>query len=121
MFEEGLIIKRLLLLLLAGLLVLTLLGCTASEKEEETSFTGTILEKTESGLLVEPKEGSAELNSADKISVSLKDAVLLNSQGEEISLDDFEVGKEVEITYTGGIAESYPAQIHNCLKVKLLD
>lgn len=103
MFEEGLIIKRLLLLLLAGLLVLTLLGCTASEKEEETSFTGTILEKTESGLLVEPKEGSAELNSADKISVSLKDAVLLNSQGEEISLMILKSVKKLRLLIPAGL------------------
>jgi hypothetical protein len=61
------------------------------------------------------------LRSADRITVSLKDAEILNSENEEITADELEPGKQVEIAYSGGIAESYPAQIQGCYRVKLLD
>lgn len=50
---------------------LVLIGCGGIEEKYETSFIGTVLENNESSLLVEPKEGSDELKSADKISVSI--------------------------------------------------
>jgi hypothetical protein len=47
--------------------------------------------------------------------------VLLNSQDIEIAADDIAIGKQVEIAYDGTIAESYPAQINQCSRVRLLD
>lgn len=51
--------------------------------------------------LVTPVEGSSELRSADKISVSIKTD----------SASDYKPGDLLRITYDGMIAESYPAQI----------
>ncbi len=72
-------------------------------------------------MLVEPEEGSDELRSADKISVSIAEATLLDSKEQEIAVDDITVGDKVEIVYNGMIAESYPAQINKCYKVKVLN
>lgn len=65
-------------------------------------FNGTILEINGDTVLVAPLEGETELQSADKISFSKKDL-------EEI---EAKVGSLVQVTYTGGIMESYPAQIN---------
>lgn len=65
-------------------------------------FVATVLELNSSSALVQPVNGESELASADKIYFSTS------------GLDDIgaEVGSEVEISYKGGIMESYPAQIH---------
>jgi hypothetical protein len=96
-------------------------GCSNSEKADEYIFIATVLENNETHLLVEPEEGSAELSSADKIMVSVRDATLLNSQGSEIIIGDIKTGNKVEIAYNGEIAESYPAQVNKCYRVRILD
>ena len=72
------------------------------EDKAENSFIATVLEINGSGVVVQPVTGSAMLNSSDRISFSIAGL-------EKI---DAEVGSVVQITYTGGIMESYPAQIH---------
>ena len=72
------------------------------EDEVEFSFIATVLEINDSSVLVEPVEGEDELHSSDEITFSTK-----NLQNIEI-----EVGSVVQINYTGGIMESYPARIN---------
>ena len=98
-----------------------LVGCSGLKEKYETAFAAIVLETGESYLLVEPEEGSDELRSADKISVSIAEATLLDSKEQEIAVDDITVGDKVEIVYNGMIAESYPAQINKCYKVKVLN
>ena len=66
------------------------------------SFIATVLEFSGDTVLVQPAEGEYELQSCDRISFSIAD------------LEDIEAlaGTLVEVTYTRGIMESYPAQIH---------
>ncbi len=112
--------KKCVIFIVCALLVLGILtGCGNSKDKDGTSFTATVLGKDENSLMVEPEEGSSELSSADKISVSLGDAVLVNSEGEEITIEDIEVGDKIQIFYDGAIAESYPAQIFGCYRVVL--
>mgnify|MGYP001283592478 CR=1 FL=1 len=101
--------------------LMVLVSCNNAENKEEVSFVATVLEINDSSLLVEPVEGSDELRSADKISVSTANAKILDSQDNEITIGDIVVGDKVEIVYDGVIAESYPAQIHKCYKVKVLE
>ncbi|MFY9177393.1 MAG: DUF3221 domain-containing protein [Caldicoprobacterales bacterium] len=101
-------------------IVLLFLGCNDSSKKEETSFNAIILENGQSFLLVEPEAGSSELSSADKISISLGKVALVNVNGDEISVDEIKEGDRVQVFYDGKIAESYPAQIHNCNKIVLM-
>lgn len=75
--------------------------CILEEENIEYSFLATILEINGNSVLVEPAVGEPELRSSDKISFGTEDL-------ENI---DVEVGSVVEITYTGKIMESYPAQI----------
>ena len=66
------------------------------------SFIATVLEINGNSVLVEPAEEEPERHSSDKISFSIGDL-------ENI---DVKVGSIVQISYTGGIMESYPAQIN---------
>ena len=68
------------------------------------TFQATIIEVNSDTIIVEPVDGSSELNSADKFSIS-------NDENLEL-----QVGNLLEITYNGDIMESYPAQlgeVHN--------
>ena len=78
------------------------------EQEVVHKFVATILELDSSSALVQPVEGEDELSSADKIHLGIADLGDIGAQ----------VGSEVEIYYTGGIMESYPAQI-NAVKWEL--
>ena len=59
-------------------------------------------------MLVTPVEGSAELNSSDSFCVSIEHM--------SASLDP-EVGDIVEITYNGGIQETYPASLEDVISI----
>ena len=72
------------------------------EQEVVHKFIATILELDSSSALVQPVEGEDELSSADKIHLGIANLGDIGAQ----------VGSEVEIYYTGGIMESYPAQIN---------
>lgn len=61
----------------------------------------TIIELGENNVVVEPCVGQRERNSSDRISFGIGELEKINVQ----------VGSLVEISYTGGIMESYPAQI----------
>lgn len=65
-------------------------------------FVATVLELNENSALVEPVEGEWERLSCDKISLNIAQLTPIGAR----------VGSDVEIYYTGGIMESYPAQIH---------
>lgn len=101
--------KKLIPLLLSLVFVLTLIGCTS---EDKATFQATILEIQDGYYLVEPVEGSTELNSADQITVPM---VNINPSQEP------EVGDTLEIVYDGTIAESYPAQINTVYSISVVE
>ena len=101
--------KKLIPLLLSLAFVLTLIGCTS---EDKATFQATILEIEDGYYLVEPVEGSMELNSADRIMVPM---VNINPSQEP------EVGDTLEIVYDGTIAESYPAQINTVYSISVVE
>ncbi len=103
--------KKLITLMLALMCILVLTGCQNLPVENDTppgvlpndgnvTFIAQVLEVHSGSYLVQPVEGSAELNSADKITVPAQEGV--NAQ----------VGDYIKITYDGQLMESYPAQIH---------
>ncbi len=109
------------ILLTLLLIVLTLTACgTAQTADPDTPpdssaqtpatsiFEATVIEAAEHTILVEPVPGSAELNSADRISVPLRDDMT------------FQTGDLVEITYNGEIMESYPAQLGEVHEITLI-
>lgn len=65
-------------------------------------FVATVIELDTVCALVQPVQGEDELRSSDRIVIAIKDLGDIGAK----------VGSTVEITYTGGIMESYPAQIH---------
>lgn len=73
-------------------------------------FVATVVEMNGSSVLVQPVEGEGALRSSDQIRLSI---TKLGDIGAE-------VGSTVEISYTGGIMESYPAQI-NAVQWQLTD
>ncbi len=79
-------------------------------------FQAEIVEINDSRMVVEPVEGSSELNSADRIvifSTSVK-----SSAG---TLAEPKVGDLVEIEHNGTIMESYPAQLGEVYGITLLE
>ena len=69
---------------------------------EQHSFIGTVLEETTEYMLVEPNADEEERKSSDKIRINYG-----------IDHNDYlyGVGRKVIVNYTGGIKETYPAQI----------
>ncbi|HKM02035.1 MAG TPA: DUF3221 domain-containing protein, partial [Sedimentibacter sp.] len=79
----------------------------SDENIETVSFNAVVIENNGNSILVNPEEGSTELNSSDKIVVRVPvDNATLKD------LSEFTEGKKVKITYDGMIMESYPAQIN---------
>lgn len=78
------------------------------EREVVHRFVARVLELDAATALVQPVEGEEELQSSNKIAVNITQLGDIGAQ----------VGSEVEIYYTGGIMESYPAQI-NAVKWEL--
>lgn len=86
-----------------------------------TSFQAVILEVSakEEWCLVEPVEGSRELDSADRIEISL-----FNDLPAAVAYDiahEAKAGDIVEITYEGGILETYPAQLEDVCNIEIIE
>lgn len=80
--------------------------------DETATFQATILEIQDGYYLVEPVEGSAELKSADQITIPM---INIEPPPEP------EVGDVLEIEYDGSIAESYPAQITKVYSIRVAE
>lgn len=111
--------KRQLLLILTMSLILLAAACGTSSGgeskvggDETVTFQATIIEIQDDCYLVEPVEGSAELNSADRITIPMTNM--------EPSPEP-EVGDGLEIEYDGSIAESYPAQITKVYSIRVTE
>lgn len=83
----------------------------SSKTNNRATFQATILEIHDNYYLVEPVEGSIELNSANQITVSINNINVSPKPN---------VGDILEIVYDGAIAESYPAQITNVYNIRVL-
>lgn len=103
--------KKIFAIILALACIMALAGCQSLPVDNDTppgvfpsdgnvTFVAQVLEVHAGSYLIQPVEGSAELNSADKITVPAQDGV--NAQ----------VGDYIKVTYDGQLMESYPAQIH---------
>lgn len=111
--------KKQLLLILTLSFSLALAACGTSDSEKlemdgngTATFQATILEIYDGYYLIEPVEGSIELNSADRITVPMEN---MNPSPEP------KVGDVLEIEYDGSIAESYPAQITNVYSISVVE
>ena len=109
--------KRIWAWVLAGLAVLGLCGCGARQEAEapETpdtrAFEATVLAVEEGYLLVQPKEGTPEAKSADRIQVPIP---------AEHSWPLPRAKDLVTVYYGGDIMESYPARLHTVFRVEIL-
>lgn len=64
-----------------------------------------------STILVTPAKDSIELKSSDRIAVTVADDAIKGLDGNSIDRQELKPGDLVRISYSGGIRESYPAQI----------
>lgn len=71
-------------------------------------FQATVLEATDTYILVEPVAGSVELSSSDQISLSNEEGIALQA------------GDVVEIEYDGSIMETYPAQLGKVYSIRVV-
>lgn len=79
--------------------------------EANSVFQAEILEVHNGYYLVKPVEGSWELNSADRIEVSIRNAH---------PSPEPEIGDVIEIEYSGEILETYPARIADVYGIKII-
>ena len=79
-----------------------------SERLENQSFYGTVIESKQDYTIVEPREGETIRKSADKISISL-------GKNNDVI---YAIGTNVKVTYTGSIMETYPAQV-NAINIEI--
>lgn len=102
------------LLIFAFIIIAVVNKLIINNDEEKVSFNATVLENNGNSILVEPEEGSSELNSSDKI------VVRVNGENNALkNLSEFAESSKVKITYDGMIMESYPAQI-NAYNIELI-
>ena len=87
-----------------------------NDSYHKPNFTGTVTEIFDKTIMVsvDEGEGEEELNSSDKIIVSLD----VKSKD---SKTHFTVGDRVNVFYDGVIAESYPAQINTVYEILLVN
>ena len=105
--------RKYIALVLALTCVLCLIGCSTKDEviEKQSEFEATVLEVTDHYLLVEPIEGSIELNSSDEIKVGLQD---------KTSWPIPQVGEMVRVVYDWLIQETDPARIPNPYRVEII-
>ena len=103
--------KKIFYILITLAVLFSFTACNG-KTDNTATFQAIILEIHDEYYLVEPVEGSAELNSADQITVPMTS---MNDSSEP------EVGDILEIEYDCVIAESYPAQITNVYSVSVAE
>lgn len=106
--------KRITMLLLLTLILLTACARTMDNIADQPNFAGIVEEVKSNSILVRVNEDEEEMRSSDLISVSLDVEI-------EDSRRDFNIGDEVRVYYDGMIAESYPAQANNVYAIELVD
>ena len=91
------------------MLAMGLMACNS--ESNQATFEAAVLEADADYLLVEPVDGSVELNSADRIAISIRDAKLIGIP---------KVDSLIRIVYGGTIQESYPAQIDGVESIEVI-
>lgn len=89
--------------------------------ENCVTFYATITERVDEDSFIVTGLGINGVNFRGDFVLSAGSDTLLGWQGGKISLEDFQVGDRVAITFTGGVRESYPGQIVKTLRLELLD
>lgn len=84
------------------------------------SFTGTIESVDGSTVTVVPDEGESVRSSADKITLSLDTAELVDESGAAVRADDVKNFAKAKVYYKDGIREKYPASV-DAQRVVLID
>lgn len=82
-----------------------------STSEKAAVFTATITEVEDKTVLVTPEEGAEELKSSDSFRLTVKDMPASYEP---------QVGDVLEITYSGGISEIYPAELEGIKTVTVV-
>ncbi len=85
-----------------------------------TTFYATITEIYDHSILVEGLEVN-DINSRGAFDLSTNDNTVYEWRYTPLSRSELEVGDTISVTYTGAVLETYPAQIHEVLKIQLLD
>ena len=103
--------KKILICTAVLILAAALISC-GKKKTEEFTFRATIAELQDGSMLVTPVEGSEELRSSDSFRVNIENMP---------SSPEPEVGDIVEITYDGGIQETYPAGLDHVFSIVVVE
>ncbi len=100
------------LICIAVLIIAAALISCGKKKTEEFTFRAAITEIQNGSMLVTPVEGSDELRSSDSFRVNIENMP---------SSPEPEVGDIVEITYDGGVQETYPAGLDHIFSIVVVE
>ncbi len=103
--------KKVLICFAVMLFAAAMMSC-GKKKTEEFTFRAVITEIKNGSMLVTPVEGSDELRSSDSFRVTIENMP---------SSPEPEVGDIVEITYDGGIQETYPAGLDHVFNIVVVE
>lgn len=84
------------------------------------TFQAVICDIHTSSFLVEGIKTN-DINYRGKFDLFISDETQLKWHSTDISFSDFDAGDYVNVTFTGSVAESYPAQISDVIRIELLD
>lgn len=87
---------------------------------ETVTFYATITTISEYSILVEGLEVN-DINSRGAFDLSTNENTVYEWRHTPLERSELEAGDTIAVTYTGAVLESYPAQIHEVLKIQLLD
>lgn len=118
MKKKAIITLTIMVVLVAIIVVILLVRISSNtdhiteQKGTMVTFSAFILEIRDTFLIVEPVIGSWELNSSDKIEVSLRDVTLPEGA---------KVGDMIEIDHDGMILETYPARLNRVYDIGMAE
>lgn len=88
--------------------------------QEETSFYGIVTEITESNLHIQGiPENDISHRGAFILHITSKTKII--GDNSSISISDIPIHSTIQISYTGSILESYPAQINNVTEISIIE
>lgn len=88
--------------------------------EDEICFYATITEVYESSVLVDGMDVN-DYNYRFEFICDVGDDTEITWRGSELSFEDLDVGDNIAIYFTGGVAETEPGQISDVTRIMLLD
>lgn len=72
-------------------------------------------------LLMKPNPGEEEQSHADQFAIAQAQGAVLSQDGTPISLKEIQPGALLQVTYSGEVLDTYPAQLAHVYTIRVLE